>query len=130
MGLFLSSASYYKKKYSIVLDVIIIVHFVVANVVLAAGFVPAFSENFIWLINNFQEFGYEWRTFATKYPGIMFVYYYIDYPIFIINPSWFMSKPGSFYYTLGMAEFLIMLSSLIYGYVAYFFVRLIARFVD
>ena len=124
------SSSYYKKKYSVVLDVIIVLHFIIANAVLIGGFVPALGDSYAWLVNSFQEFGYEWRNFATKYPGVMFVYYYIDYPIFSIKPEVFMGKPWSLLYTVGIAEFLIMLSSLVYGYISYFIVRLFARFVD
>jgi len=103
-----------KKSASVLIgDAVGVGHFVVCNVVLLAGqFLPLF------------------QTFGGKHPGLRFIYQHIDAMVYEYFKYSADARPEDVFYTLGVGELIILLSSVIYGFAAYVLLKAVIFILD
>ena len=96
----------------IIADSVGIAHFVVAHVALVLG----------ELTNVFSGIG-------AEFPGVYVVLNYLDLPVYILFRT--LDKGFSdFTYILLFAEFIIIITSLLYGFITYLALHLLFTFFD
>ena len=111
-------------KYSALTDAIAIAHAIVANAVILAG---VFTEMFFFMAKKYQDSGDPIALFAKSYPGIMFVYDYIDLPVYSLLSGTALGNPRNSVYSYGIAELVILLSSLLYSFIVYLTVTIFGK---
>ncbi|MBL7662032.1 hypothetical protein JNK13_04685 [bacterium] len=92
---------------TVVADAVGLTHFIVANACVVLG----------QLTDVFKEVG-------GHYPGLQFVYQYIDYPVYaFFHDVLQINFSGKTSVTFLMGEFVIAISTILYGLIAYFVVK-------
>jgi len=101
-----------RERYAQISDAIAIGHFVVANLVVLLG---AVTPLFLWM--------------RDEYPGLKFVYMYIDRPLFEYFKSMDALSADPFY-TYVVGEMIILGSSFLYWVIAYFVLKAFFAFYE
>ena len=90
-------------------DAVGVGHFVVCNaLVVVAQFLPFFQE------------------FGGRYPGLNFIYRTIDAPVYQLLQSRIDAQLADSFYSLLWGELVVVLSSALYGVLAYLIVKFLA----
>ncbi|MCB0358346.1 MAG: hypothetical protein KDD44_01875 [Bdellovibrionales bacterium] len=98
--------SRFRSVASVVADSVGITHFIVANLLVVAGFFPEYFPG---------DFG--------RYPGLEFVYRFVDLPVYYVLQGVIKSNSSELIMVYLLGELVIVLSSILYWTLAYCFVR-------
>ena len=113
-------------KYSSIVDAVAISHAVVANAIMISA---VFTDWFVWVTEKYAVV-LHMSKFAKSFPGILYVYEYVDLPIYRLMGDWVFKHAGDPVASYAIAEVIILLSSLLYSLIAYAFLRMISAVAD
>lgn len=100
-------AKLHKTKQAIIADAVGLGHCIVANVMVVIGYF------------------YDFQLDPDKFDGLKFVYRYVDFPVFHVFYKFMGRLQYDDFYTIVLGEIVIIISSVLYGLVAFIIAKAI-----
>jgi hypothetical protein len=116
---------YASKKDLAIVDGVAVAHLLICNLIIIGG---STASAFDWFIVYHSLDALYVRMFVVVHPAIMFIYSYVDYPLYYFFHAVLLSKPKNILYTYGLAELVIVTCSILYSFVVYFLLRMLRVF--